>query len=466
LIIMISQNYRGHQGPPHRGRQVSQEQVLERIHGNLYSIVGEAVDDVKVEEDKWSRTEMVKRIVGYIYKAAKAPDLMHKPWQEICKTIVHHGMGSYVSACSERPWFYQLALGNAFTSAVWELVQASSRGRPQVHFQDVQDYVMREFEQYLDKSLLTKAVWDATMLTFKDDAVRPKMFKAVHNTYQPALDELLADTRPIDDARKVENFTRRWMETSMTRAWSALEGAETVLTPGQVIRLFQNLIAPFGEGHEYTCIPSMLVEHIGRPPRNWKFLRTAVQKMFDDWLQAAQAPTPNKRRKRGGGEGEEVPEPQEPPTAPEEDEVEVPQEEEQEMNPPEEEELGDFANGTNGVAKDEVLEEEDAQLKDPLEDPLEEEDAELEDLEKDGEEANGAVDDPPPEEGGHPECTSGTDCLGSPLDRLVRHMIEGEDGDVYCEACWHSFMYHNPDLEGIWEDGELAGLRYEYTITN
>lgn len=24
----------------------------------------------------------------------------------------------------------------------------------------------------------------------------------------------------------------RWMETSMTRAWSALEGAETVLTPG------------------------------------------------------------------------------------------------------------------------------------------------------------------------------------------------------------------------------------------
>ena len=26
---------------------------------------------------------------------------------QISKTIVHHGMGSYVSACSERPWFYQ-----------------------------------------------------------------------------------------------------------------------------------------------------------------------------------------------------------------------------------------------------------------------------------------------------------------------------------------------------------------------
>lgn len=51
-------------------------------------------------------------------------------------------------------------------------------------------------------------------------------------------------------------------------------------------------------------------------------------------------------------------------------------------------------------------------------------------------------------------------------------MIEGEDGDVYCEAsaraaqlhhhqmqmlmlqaCWHSFMFHNPDLEGLWEAG-------------
>eukprot|EP00435_Cladocopium_sp_Y103_P017664 s3127_g4.t1 len=368
FVIMIGQQYRGswpqgnHHGPPHqRGRQVSQEQILERIHGNLYSIVGEAVDDVKVEEDKWSRTEIVKRIVGYIYKAAKTPDLMHKPWQEasagwlmvihvlgvfrvrshimtfpctigasethqknlsfalgvrwqqtktvcppaqISKTIVHHGMGSYVSACSERPWFYQLALGNAFTSAVWELVQASARGRPQVHFQDVQDFVVREFEQHLDKSLLTKAVWDATMLTFKDRDIQPKIFKAVHNTYQPALDELLADTRPIDDARKVETFTRRWMETSMQRAWSALESAEQVLTSGQVIRLFQNLIAPFGEGHEYTCIPSMLVDQIGRPPRNWKFLRTAVSKMFDDWHAAQAAPQPSKRRKKGHGGGE------------------------------------------------------------------------------------------------------------------------------------------------------------------
>ena len=62
-------------------------------------------------------------------------------------------------------------------------------------------------------------------------------------------------------------------------------------------------MAPFGEGHEYTCIPVALIEQIGRPPRNWKFLKMpcpevpqrflpcmvhfrllrAVQDMFREW---------------------------------------------------------------------------------------------------------------------------------------------------------------------------------------
>ena len=41
---------------------------------------------------------------------------------------------------------------------------------------------------------------------------------------------------PFDQAKHFRGrhflFGHRWMETSMTRAWSALEGAESVLTPG------------------------------------------------------------------------------------------------------------------------------------------------------------------------------------------------------------------------------------------
>eukprot|EP00437_Effrenium_voratum_P019158 CAMPEP_0181459468 /NCGR_PEP_ID=MMETSP1110-20121109/32841_1 /TAXON_ID=174948 /ORGANISM="Symbiodinium sp., Strain CCMP421" /LENGTH=423 /DNA_ID=CAMNT_0023583989 /DNA_START=37 /DNA_END=1308 /DNA_ORIENTATION=- len=414
---------RGGARPPRR--QVSYEQILERVHSNLYSIVAEAVDDCKVEEDKWGSSEMVKRIVGYIYKAAKAVEV-NKPWQEVAKALVNSAMGSYESACGERPWFYQMALGNAFTSAVWELMQ--TRGKPNVHFQDVQDFVVREFESNLDRSLLSKAVWDATEATFSDPTVVGKVFRAVKNTYQPIFEEMLNDTRPVEEARKVELFTKKWMEASMQRAWSSIDPdqADTILSAQKIQQLFQNLIAPFGEGHDYTCIPVALVENIGRPPRNWRFLRQTVSKMLEDWKQAHATPQPAKRRKKAA---------QQPDEEMEGEELEK-----------EQEELGEVVNGKNGLAKEEE------------EEALYEEDAELQDaLVKDEEEELGGAGADAPAEMGHPECTSDGDCLGNPESSLVRHIIEGDDGDVYCEVCWASFLAHNEELEGQWEDGENAG---------
>jgi len=405
--------------------------ILERVHTNLYSIVGEAVDEVKNDEEKWSPSEMVKRIVGYIYKAAKNPDLQQKTnWQEVSTQIVATAMGSYTAACGERPWFYQLGLGHAFTSAVWELLQAT--GRPPVHFADVQDFVMQEFESHLDKSLLTKAMWEAIQATFSDDIVRGKVYKAVCNTYYTVLDELLEDSRPLDEARKVERFTKRWIESAMQRAWSSVENSETVLTPGNISRLFQNLIAPFGEAHEYSCIPIMFIENIGRPPRNWKFLRLTVEQLFRSWKEAAANPgPPSKRQKKAtaaifdaynNGPEEPVddiplqPEPANAITAKEE------------VDP--EPEATDFQEEIGAVK------EEGGAL--PGEGPA-------------GEDAEAA---------GHPECTSEADCIGSPTDNLVRHMLGGDAGDVYCQTCWESFLFQNKTLEGIWEDGEFAGETY------
>ena len=62
----------------------------------------------------------------------------------------------------------QLMYWRLLECLIWEFISLSDlwnteafplpprRGRPQVHFQDVQDFVVREFEQRLDKSLLTK----------------------------------------------------------------------------------------------------------------------------------------------------------------------------------------------------------------------------------------------------------------------------------------------------------------------
>jgi len=50
---------------------------------------------------------------------------------------------------------------------------------------------------------------------------------------------------------------------------------------------------------------------------------------------------------------------------------------------------------------------------------------------------------------GHPECMSAEDCIGSASDKLVRHMVDGTEGDLYCIHCWQSFVEQNPVLEGV-----------------
>jgi hypothetical protein len=49
---------------------------------------------------------------------------------------------------------------------------------------------------------------------------------------------------------------------------------------------------------------------------------------------------------------------------------------------------------------------------------------------------------------GHPECTSADGCIGNPTLKLVRHIIDGHRGDVYCALCWDTFIENNPDLVG------------------
>jgi len=58
----------------------------------------------------------------------------------------------------------------------------------------------------------------------------------------------------------------------------------------------------------------------------------------------------------------------------------------------------------------------------------------------------------------HPDCTSAEDCVGRWGQHLIRHKVDrAEQGDIYCEECWRSFLEQNPKLEGFWEDGPLQG---------
>ena len=69
------------------------------------------------------------------------------------------------------------------------------------------------------------------------------------------------------------------------------------------------------------------------------------------------------------------------------------------------------------------------------------------------EEALGEVFDEDDEPEGNPDCTTPLeDCIGCPSDRLVRHLLDGVAGDVYCVLCWENFLEWGHVLEGVYED--------------
>jgi len=184
----------------------------------------------------------------------------------------------------------------------------------------------------------------------------------------------------------VEDFMKKWLDDSMRRAWSAIQSNESIITEGNVCRLFQHLMAPFGNDHPFCCIPVVFTRKIGQPPREWPFIRTAVKDLFRSWSEESSMPMAKKKRKMNH-------------SAPSIVKAEI------------KEEVNDHVASSTYVDEDVLRQVEPG--------------------------------------GGHPMCTSVEDCIGSISDPLVQHMLGSEEGDVYCQTCWESFLKKNPTLRGV-----------------
>jgi len=391
---------------------VTPEEALENVHTNLYNCVGEAVTSIVHLEKTWSQSELTKRIVRYIYNSAKSPELSTMPWKEAAKKLVERAMHGYCAACQEKPWFFEIDLAPAFSSAAWEIL--SARGRSRMKYAELEEVVVQEYEEILDKTLLMKAMWDSTHAVFPDRAAQTKVYNSLYRSYQPALDECIVNAK-LEDLQRVEHFTKRWLDDSMRRAWCSVEQAERTITRGSVLKLFQNLIAPFGDNHPFSCIPVVLTDQIGRPPQNWPFIHKAVEQLFLTWHQESSTGSSSKKRKTRSG-------------------------------------------AVSG-GEDAVMEEEATPSRSvPWQHQVGKRRLPSPEVSHDEEDPDCAGDDR--DRSGHPDCTSAEDCIGRPDDRLVRHILDGMDGDIYCETCWGSFLEQNPHLEGIWEDGAEAGAPF------
>merc|ERR1712048_218046 len=97
--------------------------------------------------------------------------------------------------------------------------------------------------------------------------------------------------------RRVERFLSEWMEQSISRAWQSIDNTGIIINEELVMSLFQNLIAPFGEDHPFSCVPTALTESIGRPPHDWPFMRKAAKTMFETWRKQESTPASKRRKK-------------------------------------------------------------------------------------------------------------------------------------------------------------------------
>jgi len=328
-------------------------------------------------------------------------------WDEVAKQIVHQAMQGYCAACGERSWFYEIdlipALGNAAQAVT------CTRGRT-VDLQSLQDLVAMEYDEILERALFTKGIWQATADTFTDTNAQGKLNQALTRAYQVALDECLNDTKPLPDLQRVERFAKTWIDNTMHRAWTAVENSE-LLTEGSIVRLFHNLLQPFGKEHAFSCIPGILTEHIGPPPHDWQFIRVTVRELFIKWKQEALTGTTRKKRKTENGSA--IMEENESIAG-----VNYEDDDDDAVEGPGKSILTSKASVTSksaGVGLQHYLKQE-------------------------------AVDE---EIKRHPECTSAEDCIGASSDKLVRHIIDDDMGDLYCESCWQSFLEQNPSLESV-----------------
>lgn len=353
---------------------VEHEKLVKRIYSSLCEIVAKVVEPIVHKEKMWTQSKLVRRVVRHIIRAAKNPELLNMQWDAVVGHIVERAMEGYSSACGEKPWCYDIDLSPAFSVAAWEII--SARGRPPVIRERLQDLIITKYNEKLESVLLVKGIQEAAKSTFKDVDVQGRIINALNRAYHPILHRCLADQRTLTDLKKIELFTREWLDESMQRAWSALKFSEELLTEVNVCHLFQNLMAPFSDDFPFSCVPGVLTKRIGQPPRDWQFIQTAVQDFFRLWRQGSEQ-TSRKKRKITAS----------------------------------------------------LREGNDLNAEDPAR-------FEKEDLHA---EANG-----------HPMCTSAEDCIGTHFQPLVQHMLGSDKGDVYCRACWHSFLGENPSLRCVY----------------
>ncbi|CAE7480030.1 unnamed protein product, partial [Symbiodinium pilosum] len=278
---LTPKGYGGGYAPVARGTVEPHDKVLERVHNALQKAVNKATKKIADQEKDWDQVELCKRIVRYLYKGAQAPELLTLHWHQAAEQFVDTAMQGFTAACGDKPWFFDMDLTSAFGMAFWEILTGS---RQRAQWSEVEAVLNSKYEQLMDLCLLEKAMWDSAGSLIPDqEPLRNKLYKALKTSHEAAFREASEAPR-LGDLQRVEHFTRTWIDGTISKSYSVLEQAEgNLMNEDSIVLLYQELLAPFGEEHPFSCIPAVLTQSIGRPPRDWDFLQEAVRQFFQTW---------------------------------------------------------------------------------------------------------------------------------------------------------------------------------------
>jgi len=314
------------------------------------------------------------------------------PWHEAAKEMVSTGVDRLCGIMGVSAWIHQINLAPMFVAAVWGLLSLGGEAHV-IQYDQMKLLVTNEYWLNINSNRTTAVFWKHVEESFEDAKLRTKMNRALALTHKKALEEIMQDAH--GQARFNDPKLELMRVEEFVRKW-------VQDCAGRTYAALENA------GHEVT--EDLLVtffrplisppEDEENPDDNFSCIPPEVTMHIPppDWAFLPQVASefvadwcaePKSKRKKTGGEDDDTSGPAPAATA-------------KATAPPK---------ATTRVPPKPVKKHK-----------------------------------------GHPECTSGEDCIGTAVDLKVRHLLDGSPADIYCEPCWNSFLEASADLEGEFED--------------
>jgi len=362
--------------------------------------------------------------------------------------LVSQAMTNCQPALSEKEWFFDLNLIPTFVdiaetiiaefydirvahNAIMEVAKAESDSMKHSFAQDQAMWFV--CEQFLEDPKQQKSLCNALSKTWATAT------QDTHRELDATNRDIYKEMKPQEELQRLERFLKRWLNDALSRAWATLES--TGFDVAAMIELVKLLIAPYGEEDWMSLIPKSLTETLGRPPLDWTYAREVSEELWAEW----NGGKPAKKRRVEEDFGSHAHfhahanrlsassshrAPQAPPArAP--------------VTPPRREERPQSRSPARSKAAAMRARTPTFGRTSPT---------------------TSKASQPPARSfpgsialamsTGHPDCTCAQECRGNPATRLVRHILNGQGADVYCETCWADFMKqmgenNRPDCEYV-----------------